>query len=70
MAEFINSQMVTQFMHERAMGIETDHEILYFDECIKVKKNRKSKLFTSKEPTPFINVSKHKLASPISDLAL
>lgn len=52
------------------MGIETDHEILYFDECIKVKKNRKSKLFTSKEPTPFINVSKHKLASPISDLAL
>lgn len=61
------TQGFVQFTLEHAEKPENDHEVLFFDELIKTKKNR-SKLKLTKLDTPFINDTHHDISRTVNTL--
>ncbi|TPX34627.1 hypothetical protein SeMB42_g07288 [Synchytrium endobioticum] len=68
MVMFVETQAFAQFTLERIERPETDHEILFFDECIKAKLNR-SQLRLKKEATPFLTDTSYAITQTFHSLA-
>lgn len=64
MAKFCETQAFSQFMLDRIERPESDYEVLFFDECIKEKRNR-SKLKLGKSDTPFLNETSFDVRSTV-----
>ncbi|KAJ3146265.1 hypothetical protein HDU86_000481 [Geranomyces michiganensis] len=67
MTKFVETQAFAQFTLDRVERPESDYEVLFFDECIKEKRNR-SKLRLGKESTPFLHETAYDVKSTISCL--
>ncbi|KAI8826731.1 uncharacterized protein EV422DRAFT_8059 [Fimicolochytrium jonesii] len=67
MIQFSETQAFAQFILDRVERPESDYEVLFFDECIKEKKNR-SKLRIGKESTPFLRESAYEVKSTVACL--
>ncbi|KAJ3151055.1 hypothetical protein HDU89_002267 [Geranomyces variabilis] len=67
MTKFIETQAFAQFTLDRVERPESDYEVLFFDECIKEKRNR-SKLRIGKESTPFLHETAYDVKSTITCL--
>ena len=61
---FMETQAFSEFAIERIEKSESDHDILFFDESLKAKRNR-SKFRINKEMTPFIEDSSYKISQTI-----
>ncbi|TPX71796.1 hypothetical protein SpCBS45565_g00951 [Spizellomyces sp. 'palustris'] len=61
-AKFVETQAFAQFTLDRVERPESDYEVLFFDECIKEKRNR-SKLRIGKESTPFLTETAYDIRS-------
>jgi len=55
MVPLLETQAFNQFIFERIVREQNDYEVLFFDEILKLKKNR-SRFIITKEATPFIDV--------------
>ncbi|TPX33374.1 hypothetical protein SmJEL517_g03709 [Synchytrium microbalum] len=68
MTMLVDTQAFAQFTLDRIERPETDHEILFFDECIKAKLNR-SQLRIKKEATPFLTDPTYAITQTFAALA-
>ncbi|KAJ3018598.1 hypothetical protein HKX48_002793 [Thoreauomyces humboldtii] len=67
MVHLVETQAFAQFTLDRVERPESDYEVLFFDECIKEKRNR-SKLRLGKESTPFLHETAYDVKSTITCL--
>ncbi|KND02343.1 uncharacterized protein SPPG_02814 [Spizellomyces punctatus DAOM BR117] len=65
MTQFVETQAFAQFTLDRVERPESDYEVLFFDECIKEKRNR-SKLRIGKESTPFLTETAYDIRTTIT----